>query len=561
MRNARRAGGLMLLALAFGSVCGARAADLASSGTGHRGVYRAGAQLAAGPAVHDGNDLGGETLSASASSSAGPAQTHAVLTTEDLDRYVDRFNASWDERIVNHVPNAAAKALLRKNVPLLDCPDTPFEEVYYFRWWTYRKHIKKTPDGFVITEFLPKVGWSGKHNTISCPAGHHFYEGRWLHDPTFLDDYAVFWFRKGGEPRRYSFWAADALYARYLVRPDKALITGLLDGLVANYRAWEASRLGPDGLFWQIDDRDGMEVSIGGSGYRATINSYMYGDAVAIARIARLAGRQDLAKAYDAKAAKIKRLVQTRLWDPKARFFKVLPRRAKNDPAPAATLADVRELHGYTPWYFNLPDPGYEAAWKQVMDPQGFYAPFGPLTAERRHPRFRFKHGHDCQWNGPSWPYATTVTLVAMANLLNNYEQTVVCRADYFRLLANYARSHRKDGKPWIAENLDGDTGHWIVDKPRSVYYNHSAFCDLVISGLVGLRPRADSTVVVNPLLPPGTWDAFCLDNVAYHGHILTILWDKTGKTYGQGTGLRVLCDGLLIAHAPALQRVTGRLP
>ena len=42
---------------------------------------------------------------------------------------------------------------------------------------------------FVITEFLPTVPWSGKHNTISCPAGHHYYEGRWLHDPQFLDDY------------------------------------------------------------------------------------------------------------------------------------------------------------------------------------------------------------------------------------------------------------------------------------------------------------------------------------------------------------------------------------
>ncbi|KAA6313152.1 hypothetical protein EZS27_036031, partial [termite gut metagenome] len=37
-------------------------------------------------------------------------------------------------------------------------------------------------------------------------------------------------------------------------------------------------------LFWQIDDRDGMEVSVssslapGGKGYRATINRYMYGE-------------------------------------------------------------------------------------------------------------------------------------------------------------------------------------------------------------------------------------------------------------------------------------------
>ena len=86
----------------------------------------------------------------------------------------------------------------------------------------------------------------------------------------------------------------------------------------------------------------------------------------------------------------------------------------------------MREEIGYTPWYFDLPDPGsgYEIAWKQLMDPQGFYAPYGPTTAERRHPEFQVPYeGDDCQWNGPSWPFATTITLRALANVLNGYKQ------------------------------------------------------------------------------------------------------------------------------------------
>ncbi len=486
---------------------------------------------------------------------AKAARKPLVLKTDALERYVDQFNRDYSQQHVNHIPNDSAKAFLKQNIPLLDCPDKNIREVYYFRWWTYRKHIKKTPDGFVITEFLPKVNWSGKHNTISCPAGHHFYEGRWLHDQKYLDDYAVFWFRKGGQPRRYSFWAADALYARHKVRPNAALITDLLDDLVANYKAWEKSRLDPDGLFWQIDDRDGMEVSIGKSGYRATINSYMYGDAAAIAEIAKLAGKGEIEKQYRQQAQKIKKLVQEKLWDGDAKFFKVLPR--GKDKA----LADVRELHGYVPWYFNLPDKGYEAAWKQLMDPKGFYGPFGPTTAERRHPRFRFQNRHDCQWNGPSWPFATTQTLVALANLLNGYEQTVVAKKDYFLTLQNYAKSQYKDGKPWIAENLDGLTGKWIVDKPRSVFYNHSGFCDLVITGLAGLRPRTDDVIEVNPLVPTDTWDWFCLDNVVYHGRLITILWDKTGKKYGKGKGLKVFVDGKEIGRADALTLVRAKMP
>ena len=65
----------------------------------------------------------------------------------------------------------------------------------------------------------------------------------------------------------------------------------------------------------------------------------------------------------------------------------------------------------------------------------------------------------------------------------------------------------------------------------------------------------------VNPLVPEQTWGYFCLDNLLYHGQRLTVLWDADGRRYGRGVGLRVLADGKEIAGAPALRRVTGRVP
>lgn len=471
------------------------------------------------------------------------------------------------------------------NIPLFECPDKEIEEIYYFRWWTFRKHIKNTPEGFVITEFLPKVNWSGKYNTISCPAGHHFREGRWIRDSKYLDDYATFWFRRGGAPRRYSFWAADAIYNYALVHGDFSLAKELLPDLIANYEAWEESRLEPDGLFWQIDDRDGMEVSVGGSehrgqGKRATINSYMYGDAIAISAIAEKAGKPEITALYKKKASQLKRLTLEKLWDDDAKFFKVLPR------GEQAELVNVRELHGFTPWYFNLPpkNKGYEVAWKQLMDPKGFYAPFGPTTTEQRHPGFKISYtGHECQWNGPIWPFATAVTLTALANVLNDYPQHAISSKDYFETLKIYTKSHRlklDEGTivPWIDENLNPYTGDWIArtrlkswkndtwdqDKggvERGKDYNHSTYCDLVISGLVGLRPRMDDTLVVNPLLPDGEWDYFCLDGVFYHGMMLTIFYDKTGKKYNKGRGLHILADGKEIAALKTLGCLKVPLP
>ncbi len=655
-----------------------------------------------------------------------------VLRADDFQRYVDSFNQNDYELYTGYIPNAAVWRFLQANIPLLNCPDKEIEEIYYFRWWTYRKHIKLTPDGFIIDEFLPNVGWAGKYNSIDCAAGHHFREGRWLADPRYLEDYARFWFRNGGgNPRLYGFWAADSIWAFAKVTGDFRLAEELLPDLIKNYEAWEKGHREPNGLYWQVDDRDGMEMSIGGSGYRATINSYMYGDALAIAHIAERDGQPELAAQFRDKAARLKQLVLSNLWDSKAQFFKVSPRpdtlvpksagilewevnndvtlaRAANVSAsyccPSDTLqalndglepksssdtsvprmtfwdhqgtaewvqydfptaiearsvqvywfqdtsgcrvpkswqllyrdgdewrpvkslesyrvaadrynqlafelvkttglrielvcqdvanevpgqlhlVDVRELHGFTPWYFNLPDPPQASAWKQLIDPKGFFAPFGPTTAEQRSPEFRISYqGHECQWNGPSWPYATAITLTAMANLLNNYQQNVVTPKDYFDLLKIYTKSqhitvgpwyqgHAPNGAviPWIDEDLNPYTGDWIAhtlllqshQEPflRGKDYNHSTYCDLIISGLVGLRSRADDTVEVHPLVPE-TWDYFCLDQVRYHGRWLTILWDKSGAHYHKGKGLRVFADGKEIAAAETLTRVTAPLP
>jgi hypothetical protein len=301
-----------------------------------------------------------------------------------------------------------------------------------------------------------------------------------------------------------------------------------------------------------------MEESISGSrkvkNARPPLNSYMYANAVAISKVAEMAGISAIAREYAQKAARLKSLIYELMWDKYANFFKV--RR------PDGTLADVREEIGFIPWYFDLPEPGYEQAWQQLVDAQGFKAPIGITTAERRHPQFRSHGVGTCEWDGAVWPYATSQTLVGLANILRNYRQQYVSKADYFDALLTYARSHQYRGKPYIGEYLDERNGKWLTpDSDRSRYYNHSTFCDLVIGGLVGLVPREDSTVLVDPLIPADTWDWFCLDNVRYHGRALTILWDRSGQKYRKGKGLHVLADGTEIARSDELTRVTGKLP
>ena len=229
------------------------------------------------------------------------------------------------------------------------------------------------------------------------------------------------------------------------------------------------------------------------------------------------------------------------------------------------TFSTVREEIGFVPWYFNLPaaGQGYEAAWSQLMDGAGFHAAYGPTTAEQRSPKFSANAGalagqHPTQWNGPSWPFATAETLVGMGNLIRNYTQSVVSKDDYLATFNIYTLSQHKSGHPWIAEDLNPLTGAWIADiQWRSECYNHSAYDDLIIAGLVGIVPREDSAIEVNPLLPDGAWDYFYLDDVLYHGHRLTIFYDKTGTRYGKGAGLFLYVDGIQAATSSTLSRIT----
>ena len=116
-------------------------------------------------------------------------------------------------------------------------------------------------------------------------------------------------------------------------------------------------------------------------------------------------------------------------------------------------------------------------------------------------------------------------------------------------------------GRPYIGEYLDETTGYWLKgDQERSKYYNHSTFCDLIISGLIGLRPRLDNTVEVCPLLPQDKWDWFCLDNVRYHGKTIAIVWDKDGSRYHAGKGLSIYVDGVLKGQRKTLGRLTCEL-
>lgn len=506
------------------------------------------------------------------------------LKDELLKKYVSDFNNSDQELYKQHIPNSESYTFLAENIPLFECPDKNIERTYYFRWWTYRKHVKKTPVGYIITEFLPDVSWSATYNAITCPGLFHFSEGRWLKNPTYLNDYANFWVYHSGYHKNkkwshfkavlgHGFPLSDAILQFHKIHPQDKLIANTLNQLAENYEELKKLRTTVLGLYWSNAggwEGDGMEVAVGGNGIRPTINSYMYSQAKALSEMYLMVGDTTKSKKYKTESAQIADLIMKLLWDEKDSFLKVL----RKTDFSTQKLTNVKELFGYVPWYYSIPpkNSGYEKAWLQVLDKDGFYAPYGLTTCEQRHPEFRINYeGHECQWNGPSWPYATSQTLVAMANVLQEYPQNIITRKDYFTQFLIYTNSQKLQTEnglivPWIDENLNPYTGDWIartmLKRKKEQYaergkdYNHSTYADLLISGVIGLKPRLDNMIEINPCLPENTWDYFCLDRIPYKGNQLTILWDKTGKKYNSGKGLTILSNGKVIGKSEHLNRL-----
>ncbi len=297
------------------------------------------------------------------------------------------------------------------------------------------------------------------------------------------------------------------------------------------------------GSFWKI---------IGGDeSYRMNANCFMAAAGYSMAKISSAIGRHwSDALYFNRRADEIKTAIFEKLWDDDISFFVEITNVDK-------IKIKGKESNCYSAWSFNLaPDEErYAKAWDYIMREDTFLAPFGVTTLEKENPHYMQPFGHGCLWNGPVWPYTYSLILLGMANLLHDYKNHSVKKADYFELLKRYCLCHydtdsvddfavREDHHPeenrWIAPNRD---------------YNHSSFIDNVLNGLLGIRPIKDG-LVVSPIIPD-EWEWFCVEDVRWQGRDVTVLYDKTGEKYGKGKGLTVFLDGEIAAHSETLEKLT----
>ena len=284
---------------------------------------------------------------------------------------------------------------------------------------------------------------------------HHIYEGRWLKDNRYMDGYINYLYQDGGNDRRYSESIADAAYARYLVNADSGFIVKQLDSMQRMYNEWHDHFDSGKNLYYIPAMPDATEYTIasidasGGTGgfddgeaFRPTINSYMYGNAMAIARIAAMKGDTVTSNEYLQKALSLKENVEHSLWNDSLQHF-TDRFKVNNQYVHYWNFIRGRELAGLIPWYFNLPSDNqtYNAAWRHVTDTSQLLGKFGLRTNEPSYQyyfkQFVFYKGQrGSQWNGPSWPYQTSqVITAAWLTYLIIISRTLLTASDYVKLL------------------------------------------------------------------------------------------------------------------------------
>ncbi|KAI0451399.1 Six-hairpin glycosidase [Xylaria acuta] len=454
------------------------------------------------------------------------------------------------------------RTFLRDNIPYIDIPDELIQDVYYYRWTSLQRNIRYViaGTGYMCTEFVHPVGYAKAFGSIDAAAGHQIDESRWLRNTAFADDYIQLYTRGPADPLQYTQWILDATSRRAMVTGDSEFLATQLDDMVRVWHLWDPFFDSTVGLYYYQPVWDAQELSLPGfiadpnnmnfdlrkdgpDTYRPSHNAYMVANARAIARAAGIAHDGLTESQFSKIADDLETAIYDRLWAPEQEFFMDVIR--PNNPN--LTRLTGREQVGLFPYRFGigLNESYAQPALDSMFDPEGFFSPYGPTTLEIRDPWFAATKPTDycCWWNGMSWPYSTGHTLKSLAAIYRS-GVTNATAEQYHQYLQIYARTQQKNGMPYVAESHAPFDDAWSSDSfNHSEHYDHSTNNDDVITGLLGIIPQSDDTLQISPIVP-SNWTYFALENLAYHGHLVTVLYDKDGSRYNAGPGLTVYVDG-----------------
>ncbi|MCT4590559.1 MAG: hypothetical protein N4A71_22220, partial [Carboxylicivirga sp.] len=155
------------------------------------------------------------------------------------------------------------ECFLKDQIPWFLSSNEDFTEVYNYRWWMISKHYRiwfDKQDGKSYNVFTEFYGWPA-HASISgaipCPAGHQFYDLRWIRNPKYLQSFIDFYMKgyasknnqrenrafhsniSRPESHHYSSWMINGTEAFLKVHPNQMWRDELLPYLEKHQKVWD----------------------------------------------------------------------------------------------------------------------------------------------------------------------------------------------------------------------------------------------------------------------------------------------------------------------------------
>lgn len=409
-----------------------------------------------------------------------------------------------------------------------------------------------------MTEFCQSVGYSQAFNTIDAAAGHQIEEASFLRSKFYDQDYIQLWTRNGGNSLQYTHWILDAALQRSYITGDLKFLGDQLPGMLAMWDEWQPFYDTNVSLYYYYPTKDAQEFSLPGyvAGphnvtiqnrgpytYRPSHNGYMIANARAIAMAASIANNQTVQENFTNIADTIETAMYQHLWDHQLNFFMDVIRTNN----PNLTRLTGREEVGAFPYRFGvgLSTQYMNGAVHALFDPTSFLTQYGPTTLETSNQYyFALKPTtYCCYWNGQSWPFSTAQVLDSLAHIYRTGNSSLSAQ-QYYQYLRMYALTQYKDGIPYVAESHYPEIDRWSADSTNhSEHYDHSTNNYNVLTGLLGVVPQASDVFQINPIIP-SNWTYFAIENLPYHSHLMTVIYDTTGQRYNMTPGLTIYMDG-----------------
>ena len=452
-----------------------------------------------------------------------------------------------------------------ENLPYIDVPKKAVQKAIDYRWWLERfNSLDANIPGYDYQYPVTIEGVLGYNNAIILTQPMHLQDTKWLRSPylaygqllsagnssqssAFLDNPG----NRNNWNNHYGQYLAEAGYEAFNVIGGGAELaenlayyfghdaTGQLDhyGNHIEGRDLIAYR----NNYMTGNDADTISMHAPGTGtWKAHgENAYVWAAADAAAKLYEQLGNTEQAKYYRDLADKIKADVLELMWCEECKKFEtyaVRPTGTQHN-ANQPNLVKYTESNNYNYFAVGLvPDDAasvtkYKEALKAFSNGKEF--PIFPFYTANQ------VHNQEVSGSNNFSNINFTVQFRLYESALRTYdkEQTYITD-DMLAMMAE-----------WMAWNVYPDAGdvrypnnnefHNIDGRTYENYYRSWIYHNILgnytylfIEDMAGIQPRSDEKIELSPI--DFSYDHFMVNNVRYHGHDLTVVWDKPddGKTW-----------------------------